>query len=140
VIHLATRLGTRVFLLSERGEQRDDAVMMSGQFVLGHADFWADLRPVVAPNNQSEQDKKNAKCWAAGDAAAADDYAAMRTPPKARSIVGGGIVGTLFGVATKSNPIGWFAGAAMVLKDNLGGAIVGTIKWEGAYEACAVAP
>ena len=51
MIHLATRLGTRVFLLSERGEQRDDAVMMSGQFVLGHADFWADLRPAVAPNN-----------------------------------------------------------------------------------------
>lgn len=87
-----------------------------------------------------ETNRKAQKCYAVADAAAADDYAAMRTPPKARSLLGGGIVGTLFGVATKSNPLGWLAGAAMTLRDNIGGAIVGTIKWEDAYEACAVAP
>ncbi len=87
-----------------------------------------------------ETNRKAQKCYAVADAAAADDYAAMGTMPRARTIVGGGIIGTLFGIATKSNPVGWLASVAVAFKDNIGGAVVGSIKWENAYQACAVAP
>ena len=37
------------------GEHRNDRVMMSGEFVLEHDEYWADLIPVVAPNNGPTQ-------------------------------------------------------------------------------------
>lgn len=87
-----------------------------------------------------ETNRKAQNCYAVADAAAADDYAAMGTMPRARTMVGGGIIGTLFGIATKSNPVGWLASVAVAFRDNIGGSVVGSIKWENAYQACAAAP
>ena len=114
------RLGARVFPLSEGSEHRSKP----------------SLRARHAPSNPNHTNKTPVQCSAVASAAAADDYKAAATPPKARTIVGGGVLGIITRVITGSNPWGILTAAAVGVRDNIGGAIVGTVKAMAAYNTC----
>jgi hypothetical protein len=91
----------------------------------------------TAPNNLTpNRDAINKQCVAEAQAASAEDFNAATTVPKARTIVGGGAVSIILGLATKGHPIGWASGIVMAFKDNIGGAIVGSVKYQLTYSGC----
>jgi hypothetical protein len=92
--------------------------------------------PLVAPNNDPNRAAVNKQCVSEANAAASEDFNAAKTMPKARTIVGGGVIGVTVGVVTKSNPWGWAATAITAFRDNIGGAIVGSVKYGLTYSGC----
>jgi hypothetical protein len=90
--------------------------------------------PPLSPEQIAQE-----SCLLKAQAASAADFAAMKTMPNARTVVGGGIIGVIFGAAAGSNPIGWASGAATGFRDNIGGAILGTAKAAVIFNGCMAA-
>ena len=89
------------------------------------------------PSSANPNVNTPAQCAAAANIAAADDFRAATTMPKARNIVGRGIVAGILGrILTNSNPWAAVVTAAGAFADNIGGAIVGEAKFAAAYNSC----
>ncbi len=83
-----------------------------------------------APSNDPNRTAINHQCVAEATAAAADDFNAATTMPKARNIVGRGLIAGILGrLLTNSNPWAAVTTAAGAFADNIGGAIVGSVKY-----------
>lgn len=90
----------------------------------------------VSDQSQRNYEKDNHDCVQQASTASAEDFKAAKTMPKARSVIGGGVVGYVGFVLLKGNPWGWALGVVTAFKDNIGGALVGTAKSVATYNLC----
>ena len=99
--------------------------------------FWdSDVQRWVGGSANPAKDSNNERiafnnlCVAEAKAAAAEDFDAAKTMPKARTILGKGLILGFFArLATGSSPLSAAIAGAAVFGDNVGGAVVGSIKY-----------